>query len=306
MCRADDSPDSGPVTLPALRVLQVAAADARVRAAAAVLAGEPPEQVARWAEVDVEQVLRWSRCLAEGGAAAVAGVGVERPSRGTRVVAEDYLQVVAHELRTPLTAARSALSLLGRDDIDLELRRQVSRVALGRLEAMDRLASDLVDTVAITTGQQALSPEPVELQGPLRQACEQAGVAAPGTSLVVSADPVRLRQVLRVLLEHARRYAPVERVSVGVRPVQGYALLTVRLAGVVQTREQAEALLEPFDASRGDGNGLSLYIVRALVVAAGGSVGMAGSARSHGADTDATVLWVRLPLTVPTPGEEPS
>jgi signal transduction histidine kinase len=274
--------------------------DLRVRAAAAVLAGDPLTEAAARAGVDVEQVRRWAACLAEGGAAAVAGVGVERPSPGaTRVPAEDYLQVVAHELRTPLTVARAALRVLGRDDLDAPVRAQVAATVQDRLAALDQLAADLLDTVGVATGRTPLHPERVHLGEALETACSAAGVAAPRCELHVLVDPLRLQQVLRVLLGHALRYAPADHVAVGATAVEAGALVTVRVAGLSLTREEAAALMEPFEASRGDGNGLALYVVRTLVVASGGAVGLAGTSARAGDDADATVLWVRLPPAPP-------
>jgi signal transduction histidine kinase len=278
--------------------LRHAAVDLRVQAAAAVLAGEAVEDVAARYDVDVEQVVRWSRGLAAGGVEGVGGIGVDRPAVGpwaTAVPVEDYLAVVMHELRTPLTAARAGLKVLARDDLDPNVRTQVAGTVLGRLASMDRLCQDLLDTVAVATGRSKLEPERLDLAALVREACSLQGVAFPQRlPVVIDADPQRLQQAMGALLGHVQRYAGATEQRVSLQVVTGAALLTVRAQGVRLTAEEAAALLEPFGAAaRGDGNGLALYVVRTLVVASGGQVGVAGSADG---DQDATVFWIRLPL----------
>lgn len=273
------------------------AADARVRAAARVLAGEPVERTAADAGVDAEQLLRWADALARGGGGAVGGVGLDRPAAGPAAgsaAVEDFLSVVAHELRTPLTAARTALRVLAAPDVAPDVRARVGQTVLDRLADLDRLTLDVLDAVAVVSGRAVLDPQRVALSAVVDAACAQAGVSAvTGPELFVRVDPVRLATVVGTLLKHGGRYAAPSAVAVAVVALPDDALLTVRLDGVVADREAAAALFEPFGAAaRGDGNGLALYVVRALVVASGGAVGMAGTAGT----APATVLWVRLPL----------
>lgn len=274
------------------------AADPRVQAAARVLAGEPVDDVASDAGVDAVQLSRWADALAAGGAAAVAGIGLDRPAAGPasgRVAVEDFLSVVAHELRTPLTAARTALRVLASHEVAPEVRSRVARTVLDRLADLDRLTLDVLDAVAVVSGRAELHPQRVALPEVVDTACAQAGVRhLPGPPLHVRADPVRVATVVATLLKHAQRYAAPDAITVATQGLPDGALLTVRISGVSSDPRSAAALFEPFgEAARGDGNGLALYVVRALVVASGGAVGMAGS--TDGPEP-ATVLWVRLPL----------
>lgn len=294
----------GPVALTPIKAVpdqdrRRPAADARLRAAGAVLAGEPLSAVAERHGVDVEQVLRWTDGLCAGGASGVGGVGVDRPARGphaTSVPVEDYLQVIAHELRTPLTAARTGLRVLGREDLPSQVRAQVCSTVLERLVALDQLAQDVLDAVGIAAGRIQLAPERVDLGLALREACSTYGIAYGSEPAVpVTVDPQRLRQVLGALLRHALRYVAPGAVTTQIARLQDAVLLTVRLGGLWLAPDQAHAHLEPFAvASRGDGNGLALYVVRTLVVASGGQVGLAGQGEPGDPDA-ATVLWLRLP-----------
>ena len=275
------------------------ASDVRVRAAAAVLAGESVAAVAERFAIDAGQLLRWTDALAAGGAAAVGGIELDRPAQGpwsSSVPVEDYLAVVMHELRTPLTAARAALAVLGRHDLDADLREQVAGTVLDRLTGMDRLCQDVLDTVAVATGRRQPEPERIDLADLVREVCSIAGVAfRRRLPVVVDADPAHLRQALASLLQHVQRYTGPADQTVALQVVGGHALLTVRAAGLLVTADEAAALFEPFGAAaRGDGNGLALYVVRTLVVASGGQVGVAGDSAADG--SGATVFWVRLPV----------
>lgn len=283
------------------------AADARVRAAAAVLAGSPLQEVASAHDVDPEQVERWVEALERGGAGAVGGVGLDRPVEGpaaSSVAVEDFLSVVAHEVRTPLTAARSGLRVLAAPDLDAGLRAQVARTVQQRLSDLQRLTEDLVTAVEVASGRRRPAPERVDLPAVLVRACAEAGVVPPtAPALHVLVDPGHVDTVAATLLSHAARYAAPADTEVRVQQVGDAALLTVRMAGARLDPDTAEAAFEPFgQAARGDGNGLALYVVRALVVAAGGQVGLAGSGPEPEDDASAlpepaaTVLWVRLPL----------
>ena len=294
---------------PHLRVLdlpvqgrRLPAEDVRVRAAACVLAGEAVAAVAERFDVDTDQLLRWTEGLASGGAGAVGGLGVDRPAEGpwaSSVPVEDYLAVVMHELRTPLTAARAGLKVLARDDLDPAVRSQVAGTVLARLASMDRLCEDVLDTVAVATGRSRLEPERLDLARVVRDAASLAGLAFPARlPVVVDADPRRIQQAVSALLGHVLRYAAPADQTVSLQVVGGAALLTVRAGGVRLTAGEAAALFEPFGAAAGgDGNGLALYVVRTLVVASGGQVGVAGagSGTDDGGDA-ATVFWLRLPL----------
>lgn len=283
-------------------------ADRRVVAAARVLAGESAADVAADLGVDPEQVRRWAHGLSTGGAGAVGGVGVARPGTpgSLRVPVEDYLGVLAHELRTPLAAAAVGLSLLARDSLPAAQRAQIAASVTPRLQQLQQLTDDLVMAVGVTTGTVELQREDVLLLPALQRGCHDAGLPAPRGPLEcvearVSVDPMRLEQLLRVLCTHVLRYRSDddqdEPVSVRVQLVphgdaHRAALVTVRVPRVDLSRDGASGF-EPFSAAaEGDGNGLALYVLRALVVAHGGQVGIAGQSGEHAA----SVFWMSLPL----------
>jgi signal transduction histidine kinase len=278
---------------PLLRTLpgrRAPAGDDRVRAAGAVLSGEPVDAVAERHGVSGEQVLTWAQALQSGGTSAVADSRVQQLPSGpyaAGVAVQDYVALLANDLAAPLAQAASALA---------EDSTQARLVARASVAHALRLTEQLGDALAVATGQVDLQPQGVDLLGVVRDACRRFGLAAPAEgsdAAVVEADPTRLRQIVDALLGDVLQHVGSDDIAVGVRSLGSALLLTVRLAGVSLSLAPGSAT----PVARGEG--LALYVARALVLASGGKIGVTG----HGepGDTDrATVLWVRLPVAPPS------
>jgi signal transduction histidine kinase len=265
------------------------AGDDRVRAAGAVLAGEPIEQVAARHGVGADLVLEWARSLEAGGAAALNGTQATDLPRGpyaAGVAVQDYVQLLAQDLAAPLAQARSALAELpGMVDP-----RPAVGVAAASVAHAIRLTEQLSDVLQVTSGQVDLQPRGVDLLSVVRDACRRLGLAEPADgsdSGAVEADPARLRQIVDAVLGDALEHVRTTDVTVGVRSLGSSILLTVRLAGVSLSLTAGSG-----PVARGEG--LALYVARALVLASGGRIGVTGHGEPADADR-ATVLWVRLP-----------
>lgn len=212
------------------------------------------------------------------------------------------LQDTSHELRNPLTVLQTDLDVLGRGDLDPEMRAEVAQEALGEVVRLKRLVQDL-STLSWAEARPNLQPEEVALEPFLRRLVERyqplAGsrtlqlVPAP---LSVQADRHRLEQILRNLLDNALRYTPEDgRITIWVlqeapgqggpplpQTTQGWPQDRVRV--VVQdtgkgiAREHWDSLFERFyriepDRNRRDGGmGLGLPLARALAKAMGGDL----------------------------------
>ncbi|WCM89065.1 sensor histidine kinase [Acidovorax sp. NCPPB 3576] len=194
---------------------------------------------------------------------------------------------ISHELRTPLTVLRARLHAIC--DGVIEADAAESRALLEQVEYLGRLVGDLHTLSMAEAGQLSLKMAPQDLAELVREALAshasriaEHGVAldlqvpqAPRAALV-NADPDRLRQVLFNLVENALRHAgdggwlgvAVEATATGVA-------LRVSDAGAGLPPEM---LARPFrrfphaPGHGGEGSGLGLSIVHALVVRQGGTV----------------------------------
>jgi two-component system OmpR family sensor kinase len=216
-----------------------------------------------------------------------------------------FLADASHELRTPLTSIRGYAELFrrgaGERPEDLA---KVMRAIEDEAARMSRLVEDLL-LLARLDDARPLERRAVELDALAERAIEAARAAEPGRliqfefaerPLVAEGDPARLRQVIDNLLANVRQHTPAGAPSyVSLRRDGDEVVLTVEDSGpgiAISDRELVFGRFARPDASRDreeGGAGLGLAIVRSIVAAHGGSIGVR-AAHPHGA-----VFEVRLP-----------
>ena len=224
---------------------------------------------------------------------------------------DEFLAMLGHELRNPLAPMSTALQVMRlRGSVSREqkvLERQVSHLA--------RLVDDLLDVSRITRGVIELQKRPVELSDIVARAVELAGpvleqrhdyidVQVPRAGAGISADPDRMAQVLANLLTNAAKYSePGSRILVSGRRNGDTVRVSVKDEGIGIAPEMLGSVFEAFvqhpqsiDRAHG-GLGLGLAIVRSLVSAHGGTVGVESGGLNHGSE-----FIVELPA-VDVPGE---
>lgn len=215
----------------------------------------------------------------------------------------DFIANAAHELRTPLTNLQGYLEAL-RDGVI-----SADRATYESLwEEADRLVRLSHSLDALAQGDAATGPPDtaeIDLAGAVRSAVELAQPAFERASIAVAVDltepliaranPDELAQVLANLLSNAIRYTPSGgRVRVTARRGAADVVVSVTNSGRAIPPEDRDRVFERFyrveksrDRSRG-GAGIGLAIVKQLVEAAGGQVGVESEAGSNR-------FWFRLP-----------
>jgi PAS domain S-box-containing protein len=226
---------------------------------------------------------------------------------------EDFLSIASHELRTPLTALQLALEKLERDihKVDTSsgappLARTLEK-ALSQTARLEELVADLLDVSRVTSGRLDLALETVDLAAlarggverlsdAARKQCSELILDAPAP-VVGSWDRSRLERVISNLLSNALKYGDGKPVHVTVSSDARVATLAVRDEGIgIEALDQAR-IFERFEravsARNYSGFGLGLWIVREIVRAHGGTIGVE-SAPGKGA-----TFRVELPLPAP-------
>jgi hypothetical protein len=223
-----------------------------------------------------------------------------------------FLATISHEMRTPLNV------ILGNSEMALErvedgtAKHFVSRIN-ENAETLLGLISDLLDVSKIEAGQFDWERSEFNLSECFRQALVLASERAARKGLDVElnldkslpellfGDPGRLRQIVANLTENAVKFTDRGFVRVNVSLIGGTLDIRVADSGAGISAEAQRHIFERFfqgDGSttrRKGGAGLGLNIVKSLVQAAGGSVGVE-SAQGRG-----TEFRVLIPLGAPEP-----
>jgi two-component system sensor histidine kinase MprB len=198
---------------------------------------------------------------------------LERAVRSQRELVAD----ASHELRTPLTSVRTNVELLARTELPAAERRRLLGDAVGQLEELSVLVSDVVELARDGERQDEL--EDVRLDLLVADAVERVERRAADVSFqldleptLVSGVPARLDRAVVNLLDNAVAWSPPgEPVEVSVRN----GTVAVRDHGPGVAAEDLDRVFDRFyraPAARGKaGSGLGLAIVRQVAEAHGGA-----------------------------------
>jgi two-component system phosphate regulon sensor histidine kinase PhoR len=225
----------------------------------------------------------------------------------------DFYAIVAHDLRSPLTAIALRVDLIlrgARGLLPASLIEDIRRIETNT-RGLVALISDFLDLARIegTSGQ--LTFEEVDLSAvagkviadlePLTEAKQlDLRLDAPSQCASLLGDATRLTQMVMNLVGNAIKFTPEGgRITVEIAHADGFVTLAVEDTGVGIPADQVSRVFDRFaraDAVRGStpGTGLGLTIVREIVIAHGGDVGVEST------PGQGSRFWVRLP-TRPDP-----
>jgi PAS domain S-box-containing protein len=221
-----------------------------------------------------------------------------------------FLANIAHEFRTPLSALAASVELLLDQAPDLtadELQELLTSLHLGIL-GLQTLVDNLLESASIEAGHFHVSPRAAHLGEIIAEAIrtmqpllDKRGqwltVELPAAIPVVRTDPRRTVQVLVNLLSNASKYGPDDaEIAIGAAVDDGWVRVRVADRGPGILPKQRGSLFRQFSRPGVEndraqvGAGLGLWVVKTVVEAHGGQVGV--DERPGGG----AVFWFTLPV----------
>ncbi|HEY3364075.1 MAG TPA: HAMP domain-containing sensor histidine kinase [Symbiobacteriaceae bacterium] len=199
----------------------------------------------------------------------------------------EFLANVAHELRTPLSYIRGYAQAVAEGLVgDAEERERYLRIVQEESVRLGRLVDDLLDLAQMEEGQMSFNMVALDISLPIEQAvaaisliAEQKGVRVeadvpPGLPLV-RADGGRMQQVVVNLLDNGLRYTEAGGLlRVTAWEDAGSVQVNVTDSGPGIDADQLPLIFERFHKRHSSGRGLGLAIVRTIVRAHDGEVGV--------------------------------
>lgn len=220
-----------------------------------------------------------------------------------------FLSNVTHEFRTPLSALAASIELLMDQAPDLEpaeLRELLLSLHLGIL-SLQTLVDNLLESASIEAGRFRVHPRATDLgniiadavqimQPLLNKHGQRLNVELPAAVPIVKADHRRTVQVVVNLLANANKYGPDDsEIDIRATTSAGWARVAVADRGPGIPSQHRGELFKRFvhpttDPTAEYGAGLGLWVVRTVVEAQGGQVGV--NDRPGGG----SIFWFSLPL----------
>jgi signal transduction histidine kinase len=217
---------------------------------------------------------------------------------------EQFEAMMVHELRSPLSNIRS-LS----DQVVKDQGYAVNNSAMIKLETenMLTLVNDLLDVAKLESGRFMLVKQSLDLVQLTKEVIDSFSATALSKSIKLScvvkaavppiqADSLRLRQVLTNLVSNALKFTSSGSVTIELLPLGKMIRLSVIDTGEGMDANDLNQLFDKFtQATRGkkrsDSTGLGLVIVKGIVEAHGGGIGVESELGKG------TTVYVTLPVS---------
>lgn len=224
----------------------------------------------------------------------------------------EFVSLASHQLRTPLTVIKwhtsRLLEVLDKGEFNAPDQKKYLKKIYDTNERMMELVSALLNVSKIDLGTLAMEPEHIHLEDLAESVLDELGQTIKDKALFVekdfkqplpsiSVDPQLMRIVFQNLLTNAIKYTPIGgKIICGIEFAEAGLVITVADTGAGIPKEEQGKIFTKFfrsDVARKidpNGNGLGMYIVKAIVTAAEGTI------RFESEEGKGTKFYVTIPL----------
>jgi PAS domain S-box-containing protein len=224
----------------------------------------------------------------------------------------EFVSLASHQLRTPLTVIKwhtsRLLEVLDKGEFNPKDQAKYLKKIYDTNERMMELVSALLNVSKIDLGTLAMEPQHVHLEDLAESVIDELSQPIKDKALTVekkfkqplpsiSVDPQLMRIVFQNLLTNAIKYTPIGgKIICGIEFGEAGLAITVADTGAGIPLEDQNKIFSKFfrsDVARKidpNGNGLGMYIVKAIVTAAEGTI------RFESEEGKGTKFYVTIPL----------
>ena len=225
----------------------------------------------------------------------------------------EFLSRMSHELRTPLNSILGFTQLMEMGELKASHKKWVNNIRSSGKHLLS-LINEVLELAGIESGKQILTLKPVQISGILSEISDVVQILAdkinvkivlvdsPASKIFIIADKLRLKQVLLNLTSNAIKYnreGGSVSIKTALQPTDAHGNATVRISisdtGNGIKPEDITKLFHAFgrlgaDKSETEGTGLGLILVKELMKAMNGTVGVESQPGVG------STFWIELPL----------
>jgi len=239
-------------------------------------------------------------------AGAIEKLGRAEAARESEQLRSALLDSVTHEFRTPLTAIKASVTtLLGSAGLDSGQRHDLLTVIDEESDRLNRLVGEASEMSQLDAGKVDLQIQPHQMQQAVAEVVNESkqilghhrvDIHLPADLPPARMDLERIKEVLRHLLENAAKYSPPDApIYVTGEVKSGMINTSIADRGPGIDDFEQSLIFEKFYRGRNhrfqvQGTGMGLAIVKAIVEAHGGRIGVT-SQLGHG-----SVFYFTLPV----------
>lgn len=220
--------------------------------------------------------------------------------RELQIAKDKFIAITSHELRTPVSHLKGYLSILNSDDfgaLSSTEKNECMSVINSAVLDLEQIVTDMVDLLALETGDLALKREELNVNELLDQIVQEFRLAAQERRQTIAshlspaacmlyADRLQIKIMVSELVQNAVKFTPDHgRIELLLQPEGEFCVISVRDTGVGISREDQGKIFEKFyevqnsdhhSSSKtgfmGGGLGLGLSLARAIAEAHDGGI----------------------------------